>query len=154
MLFSHRHFQFWKHCSKDLCVTCLQMSSTLWNLLLLRVILSLGNRKSWEGRDRVNRGIVEKKELNVLPRISNWQCCVSRCIIMMEEPDFWSPYFWLQGHSSNILCRLCTVAPCPHFGNFLNKFVHRKYFQSVWITYSHSSTELSFFVRFPGPWMK
>jgi hypothetical protein len=39
-------------------------------------------------------------------------------------------------------------------GTSWTNIVHRKYFQSVWITYSYSSTELSFFVRFPGPWMK
>jgi hypothetical protein len=42
--------------------------------------------KSSDGRGQVKRGVVEGWGLNVCQELSNWQCCVSGCIIVMQEP--------------------------------------------------------------------
>jgi hypothetical protein len=53
----HHLLHFWKHCLKDVCditfksfVTLVMMSSTVWNSLPLRVILSSGIEKVGEER--------------------------------------------------------------------------------------------------------
>jgi hypothetical protein len=74
-------------------ITLVMMSSTVWHLLPLRVLLSLGNSKSQEGRGQVNMGLWKGRNWMFCQELSNWQCYVSGRIIVMEESASHSPHF-------------------------------------------------------------
>jgi hypothetical protein len=101
MHLSHCLFNLWEHCLKDVCsitfnsFLTLVMSSTVWNLLPLSIMLRSGTEKirrrgvrwKWGGGALKGRNRIFCQEL------SNWQCCVSRHIVMVEEPASHSPHF-------------------------------------------------------------